>query len=69
MTKARKYSRKNISTAPKTARQYKKVVNQVLWRKYHLRRDDVGLTLEAISEAFTEGELSAEQLVAQVVSA
>lgn len=67
MTKARKYSRKGISTNPKGSRAYRKVVNQVLWRKYHLRRDDLGITLEQVQAAFAEGKLTADQFVAQVV--
>lgn len=65
--KARKYSRKGISTSPKGNRQYRKVVNQVLWRKFHLRRDDLGITLDEIAQAFAEGKLTPDQFVASKV--
>jgi hypothetical protein len=65
----RKYSRKGISSKPKTFRQYKSAVNKVLWRKYHLRRDDLGVTVDAIKSAFAEGKLTADQFVASVVNA
>jgi hypothetical protein len=65
--KSRKYSRKGISSAPKSARAYKSAVNKILWRKYHLRRSDLDLSVDAITGAFAEGKLTADAFVAQVV--
>ena len=50
--KTRKYSRKNIRTTPKTARQYGKAVNQTLWRKWHATRETLGLSVAQVRAGF-----------------
>ena len=52
MTKARKYSRKNIRTTPKTPKQYQKACNQTLWRKWHATRETLGLTVAQVRAGF-----------------
>lgn len=58
--KNRKYSRKGIAIAPKTFRQFKSAFNKTLWRKYHLVRADVGVSIDVLKEAYKAGRTPLE---------
>jgi hypothetical protein len=49
---ARKYSTKGIASKPKTFRQYKSAFNKIAWRKYHLTREDLGVSIDALKVAY-----------------
>lgn len=62
--KSRKYSRKGISSKPKTFRQFKSAVNKIAWRKYHVTREQLGLSIADLKVLHADGDLTADQVVA-----